>query len=147
MAFEQQRANAWLYGVLSGDATLNTTLGVGGRIYKVDIPQNPVFPYIRYQNLAATDIMCIGPTMPRPWVHLTYVVSAVVKLPWAVSPLPLEAIMNQVDDLLHGKYNVVVGSYLVTCWREDVIEPPPESIDNVQYQQLMATYTVMIQNP
>lgn len=102
-------------------------------------PAGMVFPYIRADYVAGTDLQALGAV--RIWSRPRYNVYVVGRV---ASFVPLEAIAAEIDAALQGASGVVEGASIRDCERE----APYVKIDTVagiQYRHLGGRYSVRVQ--
>lgn len=120
MSSEVAAAETWLYGVLSGDATL-TSLGVTG-VYAYQAPETARFPYVLFQHQGGADVRGVGPT--RIMANMLYVVRGVTDGPLSA----LVSINSRIDALLQAQSGSNVNGVVLACVREQpfVMNEPAE---------------------
>lgn len=130
-------AEAWLQSVLSGDSTLNTT--VGGRIYAYVAPPGATFPLVIYQNQAAKDVRGNGPQ--RIMANMLYTVKVIGE---TTSFASIEAAANRIDAVLQAVSGSTVRGVVVACVREQPFSLV-ESTPSGQYRHLGGVYRLWAQ--
>lgn len=134
---ETLRVDQWLYGVLSGDATLSSL--VGGRIYGYIAPQDAPLPFVVYSHQEGHDVRGVGPA--RIMASLVYQVKAVGQ---GGSFAPLKPIADRLDQLLQGASGTIVDGRVLMCVREQTVEYV-EVDDGVQYRYLGGLWRIIAQ--
>ncbi|HXF08991.1 MAG TPA: DUF3168 domain-containing protein [Candidatus Acidoferrales bacterium] len=134
---ESVRVDQWLYGLLSGDATLNGL--VNGRIYGYLAPQDAALPFVLYSHQSGVDVRGVGPT--RIMVGFIYQVKAVGQGP---SFAPLQPIADRIDTLLQGASGSVVDGLVLACVRESTVAFV-EVESGVQYRHLGGLWHIIAQ--
>ncbi|MBI4496313.1 MAG: DUF3168 domain-containing protein [Chloroflexi bacterium] len=139
MGIESLRIDAWLYSVLSGDATLVSALG-GTKVYSDLAPQDAALPYVVFGQQAPHDVMGVGTA--RIMVTNVYQVKVVGQ---GGSYQPLQAAADQVDALLHAASGTASGGTVLACVRDAVIRYT-ETDDGVQYRHVGGLYRITAQS-
>ena len=134
---ETTTAETWLYGVLSGDATLAGL--VSTRIYGYLAPNSATYPLVVYQYQAGSDLMGVGTA--RIWSDSVYVIKAIAK---AETFGTLKTIADRIDTLLHAESGSATGGSVVGCVRERAYSLV-EVVDTVQLRHLGGIYRILVQ--
>lgn len=133
---EVVRADAWLYGVLHGDATL---LALVSDVYADVAPEGAAFPLVVSSLVDAGDVLTINGI--RILTEAVYQVKVVGQGPSYVS---LEAAANRIDALLHKASGSVSGGVIYSCVR---IEPVryAETSGGQAFRHLGGLYEIQVQ--
>lgn len=131
------RADVWLYGVLSADATL--TAAVSSEIHSYLAPSGTTFPYCLYAFQGGKDVSAIGGI--RIMFPGVYQVKAVGQ---GNSMVGIEAIANRIDTLLHGATGTVSGGVILACVREQPLAYV-ENSNGIRYNHLGGLYRIIVQ--
>lgn len=132
------RADVWLHGKLSVDATL--TAAVSTRIYSYLAPSGTTFPFVVYAFQGGADVSAIGAI--RIMNSGLYQVKAVGQ---GNSMVAVEAIANRIDALLHGVTGTVSGGVILACVREQPLAYV-ENSNGIRYNHLGGLYRIFIQS-
>ena len=89
-----------LYTTLSGDSNLNTTLGVGGRVFDTQAPSGSAEPYVIFQITAGGD----ENDSPRRAVDVMVRVEAISSVQDTA-----RKISSRIDALLHNQELTITG--------------------------------------
>lgn len=111
---EVPRAEKWLYGKLSGDATLSTA--VGGRIYGYLAPQGTAYPLVLFNLQGSRDVQ--GPGTNRTQTELLYQVKVISKGPHDASA---RTALDRIDILIGQAVHDRCDGYLFSARREQTI--------------------------
>ncbi len=129
---ETNNAESWIYGILTGDATI--TGYVSTRVYTGVIPDGAAMPLILI-TLDGTpdDLMVVN--AKRVWSNARYLVRAINQVETFTGDLGI--IADRIDVLLHRQS----GANVHACVREQAFAMP-EVVDNVQYRHLGGIYRI-----
>lgn len=137
MSNEVVYVDKWLYGVLSGDATLTGL--VGARIHAYQAPEGTAFPFVLYSFQGGADVAVVGGI--RIFNRGVYQVKAVGK---GDTMGALQSIADRIDTLLQGASGSVTGGIILACVREQPLAYA--EIDNrIQYRHLGGLYRILVQ--
>lgn len=139
MVAEWSRVNSWMWGVLSGDATL--TAAVGGRIYADEAPQGAASPMVIFAYLGGTTrIRTLG---GRHLLTALYLVRAIDQ---GSSYEPIEPLADRIDALLSlSGQGTVERDVLITACRIDQPHQRKDSSEGVPVVYLGGFYRVDFQ--
>lgn len=139
---------AWIYGVLEGDATL---AGLGyndSRIWSAIAPSDTPYPFILVSRQASSDVNGLGNKLARIMSSVLFQVAAHDQGPqWA----DVAGAAARIDELLHGKAgelldddeSTVLGRVL-SCVREQPLSIV-EAVEGRHYRRLGGLYRLLIQ--
>ncbi len=127
----------WLYTVLAGDTTLNTDLGLGGRVYAELDPDTATYPICVFASAAPEDIMVTGSV--RILTKDIYRVEIIGK---GSGFGALAALVDRVDTLLHRQSGAVGSGGVSSCVREAPITRI-EVRDGVRYYHRGGEYRIL----
>lgn len=132
-----QIIETWIYGVLSGDSTVNTA--VGGRIFSYNAPQGSLYPAVVFAPLSGVDI-----TPPGGLRFLTTMRYAVKAIAQTSSAIGLGALAARIDFLLHNaQYVPASGGLIASCLRTNIF-PISGTENGIQYRQTVQIYSLQI---
>lgn len=140
---ETVRAEAWLYGLLTGDTALAAL--VDSRVYSGAAPQGATLPCVIINHQSGRDVLGVGTV--RVMSRLAYLVKAVGR---CQSYLALEPIADRIDAVLHGASGAVAGiegagAELLACTRTMTVAYA-EMDEGVQYRHLGGLYQIVATN-
>ena len=125
----------FIYGKLSGDATLVSLIG-GARIYSETAPQDTVEPYVVFQFVSGDDVKNCSQDMLM--LDAYYMVKAIDKGGTIARCAP---IADRIFSLLHKSSGVVAGGITVdTCVREKHLSYAELGEGGIQYRHHGAEY-------
>lgn len=127
----------WLYTVLSGDATLNSELGLAGRVYAALDPDAATYPICVFSSAAPEDIMVTGSV--RILTKDVYRVEIIGKGSGFAAIAPL---VDRVDALLHRQSGAAGSGGVCSCVREAPISRI-EVRDGVRYYHRGGEYRIL----
>lgn len=137
---ETWTADSWLYGVLTGDATL-MGLATGG-VYAHNNPTRPTFPYVLFQLQApGADVRGVGPV--RIMTPLVYLVRGITESNSFGGSL--KSIADRIDALLQAAHGTAAGGVIVACVRERPFALPEAAADGRQFRHLGGVYRIWAQ--
>lgn len=135
---ENTLVETWLYGKLSGDATL--TAKVGARIYSYVAPTTATTPYVVFSAQSpGFDVMGVGTA--RVMLNCLYQVKVVVQ---DASFNTAKDAADRIDELLHGATGTPSGGEVLGCVREGPLAYA-EISDGIEYRHLGGLYRIWVQ--
>jgi hypothetical protein len=137
MASEAQKGVAWMFGVLSADATLKTLIGNPTRIFDGEAPQNSVFPYLVLGFQSSIPTFTIK--AERHHANVVYLVKAVIK---GTAYGPVREIAERADAVLHAQRGTVSGGEVFLAVGEEEIKQA-YSEDGVSYREMGRYYRLL----
>lgn len=124
----------WLYGRLTGDATL---MGLITGVYSLPVLAGKAPPYVVMQEQTVRDIRGVGPA--RIGIGGTWLVRGVAETAsWGGT---LEQIANRIDVLLQAASGTTTGGVVWACVRERPFRLV-ENTSNGQYRHLGGIYQI-----
>ncbi len=133
---ETATAETWIYSTLANDATL-ISLGVTG-VYSYIAPEGSAFPYILFQQQAASDVNAVGPT--RIMAQLVYVIRVVTM----GSIGSVVAISTRLDNVLQAQSGSNANGLVISCMRERPFVQV-ETVEGRSYRHLGGIYRLYVQ--
>ncbi len=129
----------WLYGVLSGNATITGI--VGTRVFNEIAPDDAIFPYVVFfASSPGNDYLLAGPAN-RLWSRAIYTVKGVAQQ--SSYGGNLLTLFQTFDSLLDGKTATVTRGEVVSCVRQTTVKYAEKSTDGgVPYRHLGATFII-----
>jgi hypothetical protein len=131
---EASAAEEFIYGTLTGDATL-TALVTGG-VWNTQAEQGSVYPLLLYQFMSGLDYAAVG--AERVWTNLIYMVKVIAD---TADFSVMNAAVARIDQLLHRASGTVADGSVWSCTREQVIRLP-DSVAGSQYRQAGGLYRI-----
>ena len=124
------------YARLAADATLNTTLALGGRVYRDLAPEGVVFPVVTLAPMSAVDLNTLGGA--HVWQDVQLLVKVTERFTGVVPNYSAKLIpLAQRMHLLLDGYTTTVDGVLVVQFRRVSAPPqPPEVQGGVRYVHL-----------
>lgn len=140
MSVETVAADQWLFGALSGDASLSAL--VGGRVYGHVAPQGAQMPFVLFQQQAAgADVRGVGPA--RIMANLLYVVRIVAESSSFGGSVQTAA--GRIDAVLQAASGTVLAGTVLACVRERPFAMTETDEDGRQYRHLGGIYRMFVQ--
>jgi len=145
MTPETTIARRWLYGRLSGDATLQATFG--SRFYDDPVPQDELatFPRLLWSHMTSEDVR--GVNNVRFYVNVWFIVRGIIR---DTDITALEAAMSRVDALLDHAEDAAVmtvtGGVVLACHRERPFEEIEAAEDGTIYRHQGGVYVLSVQS-
>jgi hypothetical protein len=126
----------WMFGVLSGDSTLNSL--VGGRIEGDLGPITPDMPLpkVRFETVSSRDIVEVGGDIMD-----TDSLYDVMAIGLGDSYSSITPIAVRIHELLHRQAHTFPGGGSLTCKRERIIKHP-DVVQGQTYRYLGGTYRI-----
>lgn len=131
----------WLYGKLSGDATLTALIGgaVSPRLYSDLAPAGAVYPMVVFAALSGVPVAGVGPAIIM-WNEI-YAVKTIGQ----GAPLTsLETIADRIRTVLQAASGSVTGGVVVACTAQGRARLT-DVIEGVAYRQLIQTFRIYSQ--
>lgn len=141
---ELTEADDWLYGVLSGDATLAAL--VGSRIYSWETPPNTGSPYVIFHpqspgvDVRASGRLGTGRVFTTP-LYLVRAIAAVTD--WAT----LKPIALRIDQLIEGVNITTVNGNHISVQRESPFQLVQHDGTQQRWRHLGGLYRFYISGP
>jgi hypothetical protein len=131
-------ARQWLFGTLTGDATLVAMLpgGATAGVNNMQAEQGTPYPFVVYQFMSGIDYAAVGAF--RIWTNMVWLVKAIGD---TADVAALDAIAARIDTLLQRGSGTPVAGNVWSADRQTTVEYP-ESVEGRQYRHLGGTYRI-----